>query len=236
MPTTDYPSAARFVASPAFTAGRSGQTIDRIVIHITDAPTTSSTVNHFTAPGAQASAHYLVGQDGEVVQFVSEADTAWHARGVNSRSVGIEHVAIKQGGVDYPRPNGTKQHFDHLPPTDTQYCESAALVSYLCDKYGLTPDRTTIIGHREADPSTNHTSCPDGAWNWDHFMDLVTNRHCARAAGRRRGARAIAASAGAAATSRGAGDGRRARGSPEGRVSTARLTSTCSSGVPRRRW
>ena len=44
-------------------------------------------------------------------------------RGVNSRSVGIEHVAIKQGGVDYPRPNGTMQHFDHLPPTDTQYCE-----------------------------------------------------------------------------------------------------------------
>jgi N-acetyl-anhydromuramyl-L-alanine amidase AmpD len=177
-PTPDYPRAARFVASPAFNAARSGQTVDRIVIHITDAPTTSSTVNHFTAPGAQASAHYLVGQDGEVVQFVAETDTAWHAKGVNSRSVGIEHVAIKKGGVDYPRANGTKQHFDHLPPTDTQYCESAALVSYLCEKYGLTPDRTTIIGHREADPRTSHTSCPDGAWNWDHFMDLVINRYC----------------------------------------------------------
>lgn len=178
VPTPDYPHAARFVASSAFSAGRSGQAIDRIVIHITDAPTTTSTVNHFTAAGAQASAHYLVGQDGEIVQFVAEADTAWHARGVNSRSIGIEHVAIKQGGADYPRRDGTMQHFDYLPPTDTQYCESAALVSYLCDKYGLTPDRTTIIGHRDADPRTTHTSCPDGAWNWDHYMDLVINRYC----------------------------------------------------------
>jgi N-acetyl-anhydromuramyl-L-alanine amidase AmpD len=179
VPAPDYPRASRFAPSPAVNAGRSGQTIDCIVIHITDAPTTSSTVNHFTAPGAQASAHYLVGQDGEVVQFVAETDTAWHARGVNSRSVGIEHVAIKQGGVDYPRPNGTVQHFNYLPPTDTQYSESAALVTYLCGKYGLTPDRATIIGHREADPHTSHTSCPDGAWNWDHFMDVVTNRYCA---------------------------------------------------------
>jgi N-acetyl-anhydromuramyl-L-alanine amidase AmpD len=178
VPTPDYPAASRFAASPAFTAGRSGHAIDRIVIHITDAPTTSSTVNTFTAPGAQASAHYLVGQDGEVVQFVAEANTAWHARGANSRGIGIEHVAIKQGGVDYPRPNGKMQHFDYLPPSDTQYCESAALVTYLCDKYKLTPDRTTIVGHREADPHTGHTSCPDGAWNWDHFMDLVANRYC----------------------------------------------------------
>ena len=43
-----------------------GQAIDRIVIHITDAPTTSSTVNHFTRADANSSAHYLVGQDGEV--------------------------------------------------------------------------------------------------------------------------------------------------------------------------
>jgi N-acetyl-anhydromuramyl-L-alanine amidase AmpD len=178
VPTPDYPRASRFAPSPALNEGRRGQSIDRIVIHITDAPTTSSTVNHFTMPGAQASAHYLVGQDGEVVQFVTEANTAWHARGVNSRSVGIEHVAIKAGGVDYARANGAMQHFDYLPLTETQYRESAALVTYLCDKYGLTPDRTTIIGHREADPRTNHASCPDGAWNWDHFMDLVGNRYC----------------------------------------------------------
>ena len=179
LTAADYPRTARIVPSPAFTTGRAGTAIDRIVIHITDAPTTSSTVNTFGAAGAQASAHYLVGQDGEVIQFVSEADTAWHARGANRRSVGIEHVAIKAGGADYARRDGTMQHFDALPPSDTQYCESAALVSYLCQKYGLTVDRTTIIGHNEADPTTTHGACPTGNWNWDHFMRLVSEQVCA---------------------------------------------------------
>ncbi|MEV6871526.1 peptidoglycan recognition family protein [Amycolatopsis sp. NPDC051128] len=165
----EYERVARAEPSPAFTAGRAGTEVDRIVIHITDAPTTSSTVNHFTRADADSSAHYLVGQDGEVVQFVSEADTAWHAKGFNRRSVGIEHVAVKEGGATY---GGTT--FPYLPPTEIQYGESAALVLHLCQEYGLTPDRATIIGHSEADPGTTHTSCPAGAWDWDYFMQLVT--------------------------------------------------------------
>lgn len=174
----EYDRVSRIVASPAFTAGRSGTAIDRIVIHITDAPTTSSTVNHFSSPSARASAHYLVGQNGEIVQFVSEADTAWHARGANRRSIGIEHVAIKAGGADYPRRNGTMQHYDALPPTQLQYEESALLVSHLCEKYGLPKTRTTIIGHNEADPNTTHTSCPVGNWDWDYFMRIVETGQC----------------------------------------------------------
>ena len=177
LTAADYPRTARIAPSPAFTAGRNGRTVERIVIHITDGPSTASAVNTFTNAGAQASAHYLVGQDGEVVQFVAETDTAWHARGGNSNSIGIEHVAIKVGGADYPRRDGTIQHFDALAPTDTQYCESAALVSYLCTKYNLVPSRTTIVGHNEV--ATNHPVCPTGNWNWDHFMRLVTEQVCA---------------------------------------------------------
>lgn len=177
LTAADYPRTARIAPSTAFTAGRNGRAVERIVIHITDGPSTASAVNTFTNAGAQASAHYLVGQDGEVVQFVAETDTAWHARGGNSNSIGIEHVAIKVGGADYPRRDGTIQHFDALAPTDTQYCESAALVSYLCTKYNLAPSRTTIVGHNEV--ATNHPVCPTGNWNWDHFMRLVTEQVCA---------------------------------------------------------
>jgi N-acetyl-anhydromuramyl-L-alanine amidase AmpD len=167
----EYDRVSRVAISPAFTAGRAGQAVSRIVIHITDAPATVSTVSHFTRADANSSAHYLVGQDGEIVQFVSEADTAWHAKGANRTSIGIEHVAVKQGGATY----GTTT-YPYMPPTDVQYSESAALVAHLCDKYGLPANRTTIVGHREADPRTSHSTCPDGAWNWDHFMNLVTNR------------------------------------------------------------
>ncbi|MDQ0373928.1 N-acetylmuramoyl-L-alanine amidase [Cellulomonas humilata] len=161
----EYDRVSRIAPSLAFTAGRNGTAVDRIVVHITDAPTTSSTVGHFTRPDATSSAHYLVGQDGEVIQFVSEADTAWHARGVNRRSIGIEHVAVQKGGATYGR-----TPFPALAPTDIQYRESAALVAHLCQKYSLTPDRTTIVGHREAEPTTDHSPCPDGAWSWDTFL------------------------------------------------------------------
>ena len=172
----DYDRASRIAPSPAFNTGRAGTAIDRIVIHITDAPTTGSTVSHFTRADANSSAHYLVGQDGEVIQFVAEADTAWHAKGSNRRGIGIEHVAVKQGGATYGSTT-----FPYMPPTDVQYRESAELVSRLCFKYGLAPNRTTIIGHREADTGTSHTSCPDGAWDWDRYMGLVATCYAALA-------------------------------------------------------
>ena len=175
----EYGSASRFAPSPAFRAVSTPRTINRIVIHVTDAPTTSSTVNAFTAAGAQTSAHYLVGQDGEVIQFVKENDVAWHAHSANSDSIGIEHVAIKRGGVTYTRRDGTPVTYPAMPPSDAQYCASAALVVYLCDKYHIPADRVHILGHAEADPRTTHTSCPNGAdWDWTHYMDLVNTRSC----------------------------------------------------------
>jgi N-acetyl-anhydromuramyl-L-alanine amidase AmpD len=168
----------RTEASPNFDEGRGGKTIDRIVIHIADVPTVQQVVNTFTNASTKKSSHYLVGQDGEVVQFVSEADTAWHCKGSNQRSIGIEHIAVKRGGADYPRRNGTTQHFDAQAPSQIEYETSAALVASLCDKYSLPINRTTIMGHREADSSTGHTSCPDGNWDWEYFMRLVSSRTC----------------------------------------------------------
>ncbi|WP_260432360.1 N-acetylmuramoyl-L-alanine amidase [Burkholderia sp. Bp9140] len=168
----------RTAASPNFDEGRGSKSIDRIIIHIADVPTVQQVVNTFTNATSKVSSHYLVGQAGEVVQFVSEADTAWHCKGSNQRSIGIEHIAVKRGGADYPRRNGTVQHFDALAPTQLQYETSAALVASLCDKYQLPINRTTIMGHREADTSTGHTACPDGNWDWDYYMRLVTSRTC----------------------------------------------------------
>ncbi|MFO1153589.1 MAG: N-acetylmuramoyl-L-alanine amidase [Rhodospirillales bacterium] len=154
----EYALATQFAASPAYTRLMAPRAISRVIIHITDAPTTASTVSHFTRPDANSSAHYLVGQDGAIIQFVRENDIAWHARGANSDSIGIEHVCVKEGGVTYG--NTT---FQHLPPTDAQYCGSAALVSYLCLKYGIPIDRQHIIGHVEADPNTKHRFTLNGA-------------------------------------------------------------------------
>jgi N-acetylmuramoyl-L-alanine amidase len=73
---------------------------DLIVLHYTGMKTDEGAEAWLCAPESQVSAHYLVHEDGRIVQMVREGDRAWHAgksfwRGVtdvNSHSIGIEIV------------------------------------------------------------------------------------------------------------------------------------------------
>lgn len=175
-PTPDYPGASRFVPAHArnFRVGRrAGAVVDRIVIHITaGGPRIDGTIGWFQngdrtdpATGKRAgpsSAHYIVGRDGEVVQMVRNADTAYHASSANSRSIGIEHNANKPYRLNRR----------DLPPTMEQYQASAHLVAWLAAQYGIPLDRTHIVGHIEATPSDNH-DCPSSYWDWDTYMQCV---------------------------------------------------------------
>jgi N-acetylmuramoyl-L-alanine amidase len=73
---------------------------DTIILHYTGMKTGEAAEAWLCAPESQVSSHYLVHEDGRVVQTVRESDRAWHAgksfwRGVtdvNSHSIGIEIV------------------------------------------------------------------------------------------------------------------------------------------------
>ena len=169
----DYPQTSRFApAAPVnYRTSRSQRTINRVVIHITDGGTRiNGTIGWFQNPNQlnrrgepiHVSAHYVVGQDGEVVQMVPNNDVAWHANSANGDSIGIEHVANTRG----------------LMPSDAQYCASAALARWLCDTYNLPLDRVHVLGHSEADTRTTHSDCPNAVWDWDHYMDLVQTASC----------------------------------------------------------
>jgi N-acetyl-anhydromuramyl-L-alanine amidase AmpD len=161
---TDYPLATRFVPAVSFNARPNGRTINRVVIHITDGGARiDGPISWFQNPTSRVSAHYIVGQDGEVVQMVHDQDIAWHANSANGDSIGIEHCARA------PRPSG-----DHgLFPTPIQYEASAALVSWLCEQHGIPMDRDHILGHAEADPNTSHSACPNSVWDWDYYMEIL---------------------------------------------------------------
>lgn len=164
-PAPEYPQANRFVAAHSgnFRATSGTRSIERIVIHITDGGANiNGTIGWFQNPAAQVSAHYVIGQDGEIVQMVRHADVAWHARSANGTSIGIEHVANTRG----------------LNPTPAQMCASAALVTWLCDQFGIAVDRAHILGHSEADPRTTHTGCPNAVWDWNYYMGMITSRTC----------------------------------------------------------
>jgi N-acetyl-anhydromuramyl-L-alanine amidase AmpD len=164
--TPDDPFASRFVpADPGnFASGPGTARIARVVIHITDSrkPSIAGPISWFQNPSAKVSAHYVIGQDGEIVQMVHHGDVAWHAHAANRDSIGIEHVANTSGMV----------------PTEAQLCASAALVNWLCATYGIPIDRTHVLGHAEADPTTTHTGCPNAVWDWPYFMGMVTSGSC----------------------------------------------------------
>jgi N-acetyl-anhydromuramyl-L-alanine amidase AmpD len=165
--TPDYPQASRFApaASTNYRHVSGTRTINRVVIHITDGGRRiTGTIGWFQNPDQRnprgkhitVSSHYVIGQDGEVVQMVRHNDVAWHGGHANGDSIGIEHVANTRG----------------LNPTEPQYAASAALVAWLCATYGIPIDREHVRGHKEADPRTTH-DCPSRIWDWDHYMDLV---------------------------------------------------------------
>ncbi len=86
--------ASRYIPSPNWSS-RNGVRIDHIVIHYTVSTTLESVIAQFQKrTGKRRSAHYIIGRDGRLVQMVRDTRKAWHANGKNSRSIGIEHVAM----------------------------------------------------------------------------------------------------------------------------------------------
>lgn len=156
----DHPGAGWTSASPAnwrLADRPDDYRVDRIVIHVTQGGFASS-VDAFKNPWHQASAHYIVDQDGHIEQMVRELDVAFHSgnRSMNERSIGIEHV----GFVDRP------QDF-----TDAMYAASARLAAGICRKYGIPADRKHVLAHSEV-PGTDHTD-PGRHWDWDRYLRQV---------------------------------------------------------------
>jgi N-acetylmuramoyl-L-alanine amidase len=96
--------------SPNFGPRRDGLRPDIIVLHYTGMETGASAEAWLCDPVSEVSSHYLVHEDGSIVQMVRESDRAWHAgagswRGrsdINSRSIGIE---VANGGHAYGSPD-----------------------------------------------------------------------------------------------------------------------------------
>ena len=76
---------------PDGASGRNGTKIDKIFVHhMAGVLTAKQCGNVFKS--REASAHYGIGSDGKIGQYVKEEDTAWHAgnKSYNLRSIGIE--------------------------------------------------------------------------------------------------------------------------------------------------
>ena len=137
-----------------------------IVIHISEG-TLASADAWFANDAAKVSAHYCVGRGGEVHQYVSESDTAYHAgRPVdptwrllrphvnpNFYTLGIEH----EGRAQDPWP-------------DAQYIASAQLVAEIAQRWTIPLNADHIVLHREI--RANKT-CPGFVFSREKLLSLI---------------------------------------------------------------
>jgi N-acetyl-anhydromuramyl-L-alanine amidase AmpD len=152
----EYPGALWMPAHPTnyYAAGRSSYR--HVVIHCTDGHgIAKATAAMWQMPHHGSSAHFVVGQLGEVVQSVGVEAAAYHAHSANRSSVGIEHCCRTPGELGPSDPG--------LRPSPVLLAASAKLVAWLCQRGGLPITREVIRGHAEIDPMTTHSGCPTSA-------------------------------------------------------------------------
>jgi hypothetical protein len=131
--------------------------IDRLIVHVVQG-SASSAVNWFRDSRANASAHYIVGDRGRVVQCVRHEDVAWHAGNwrYNKHAIGIEH-----GGWADRRKTWT----------DAKIRASARLAAYCCRRHKIKADPQHIIQHNRV-PGTDHY-CPGRYFPYKEYLRLV---------------------------------------------------------------
>lgn len=166
-----YPLAS-WAPSPNYTRGRGGTAVDRVVIHHTDGQERSDRAvahlrNAEPSSGHRVSAHFLIGQEGDIYQLVDTDDTAWHCSGWNARSVGVEHIARTPGELSKTDPG--------FPLTAAQLKASAKLVAWLLHELQLPIE--SVVPHCSS-PTTTHKDCgrdtaDGGIWPWEDYVGMV---------------------------------------------------------------
>jgi N-acetylmuramoyl-L-alanine amidase len=140
---------------------RSGDVeLDILLLHYTGMISADAALERLCAPDSRVSCHYLVHEDGRVVQMVAEARRAWHAglsnwegeTDTNSRSVGIEIV------------NPGHEH-GYRPFPDAQIEAVIALGLDICARHGIARQR--VLAHSDVAPRRKED--PGELFPWDRL-------------------------------------------------------------------
>lgn len=120
--------------------------VTMVVLHYTGMPTGEEAEARLVDPEAKVSAHYLIYEDGTVVQLVPEEKRAWHAgrsywRGitdVNSASIGIELV---NPGHEWGYRAFPEAQIEALVP----------LLASIMQRHDICP--SNVVGHSDVAPA-----------------------------------------------------------------------------------
>ena len=157
MPDTPY------IQTPSPNFDMRTEPVSMLVLHYTGMKDAPSAINWLANPASSVSAHYVVTEDGQVIQMVDEKDRAWHAgrahwRGitnVNSASVGIE---IVNPGHEFGYRPFPREQMDALVP----------LVADIVKRHKIRPGY--VVGHSDVAPARKQD--PGELFDWPLLAKL----------------------------------------------------------------
>ena len=120
--------------------------ITMIVLHYTGMQDAASAIARLTDASAKVSAHYLIAEDGQIVQMVDEAQRAWHAGKSHWR--GIDDVNSASVGIELVNPG---HEFGYRPFPEPQISALIPLMNELTLRYRIT--RGNVVGHSDIAPA-----------------------------------------------------------------------------------
>ncbi|MAZ16211.1 MAG: N-acetylmuramoyl-L-alanine amidase [Ahrensia sp.] len=134
--------------------------VDILLLHYTGMETGQGAEDWLCDPQSEVSCHYIVHEDGRVVQMVPEALRAWHAgrshwkgeTDINSRSVGIE---IVNGGHEFGLPAFPAPQIDAV----------IALSRDILARNAIPPER--VLAHSDVAPGRKRD--PGELFPWDRL-------------------------------------------------------------------
>ena len=165
---TDTGVEARLHPSPNHGPRAQGAPIDMLLLHYTGMESAEAALQRLCDPRTEVSAHYLVYEDGTVLQCVPEARRAWHAgrsfwkgeEDINSRSVGIEIV-------------NPGHEFGYQAFPDNQIEAVTGLSQDICRRHDILP--WMVLAHSDIAP--DRKADPGELFPWKTLADAGVGLH-----------------------------------------------------------
>jgi N-acetylmuramoyl-L-alanine amidase len=156
----DSPHVTETVPSPSFDARTEDEPVDILLLHYTGMVSADEAVARLCDPASKVSCHYLVHEDGRIVQMVPEEHRAWHAGlavwegepDINARSIGIEiaNPGHEHGYRDFP---------------ESQIAAVIRLGLDICERHAIPRQR--VLAHSDVAPRRKED--PGEKFPWDRL-------------------------------------------------------------------
>ena len=158
----DSPFVDQIAPSPNIGKRRGGGRVDFLILHYTGLESARRSIDVLCDPRCEVSCHYLIDDDGAVVQMVSEVDRAWHA-GLSSWH-GVEDINSHSIGIEIQNP-GHENGYPTFPDVQMQAVE--ALAGDIRSRHSIRPEH--VLAHSDIAPQRKID--PGEKFDWERLAE-----------------------------------------------------------------